>query len=87
MLIIKMKILNLLFGVLQAKLVINSPEELRKQFEDANGSNMVESVYANFGRIPYGQSIVSTGSNLNLFRVEICISMVLIHWHVTRTIH
>ena len=54
-----MKILNLLFGVLHAKLVINAPEELRKQFEEANGSNIVESVYANFGRVPYGQSIVS----------------------------
>ena len=55
-----MKILNLLLGVLQAKLVINSPEELRKQFEDKNGgSNVIDSVYANFGRIPYGQQIVS----------------------------
>jgi hypothetical protein len=81
-----MKFLNLILGVLQAKLVINAPEELRKRFEEANGSNTLESVYANFGRIPYGQSIVSTLFYFTFLRVDTCITIFLTLWRVTRKI-
>lgn len=81
-----MKYLNLLIASIGAKLIINSPESLRKQFEEANGSNIVESVYANFGRIPYGQSIVSILYSL-IYRVDTCTSTHQTPWRVTRTIN
>jgi hypothetical protein len=44
-----------LLGVISAEVSIIKPDALRAAFNDED----IPAVYANFGRIPYGQSIVS----------------------------
>ena len=40
----------------QSKLVVYSPQDLIEQFKDTNG--VINANYANFGHIPYGQSLI-----------------------------
>ena len=47
-----------LLGLAWSKLVVQSPPQLVDQFADSN--NVIPANYANFGHIPYGQSLVGT---------------------------
>lgn len=54
-------------AVTQANLVVLGPETIVKQFP--NEKHMISANYANFGHIPYGQSIIGQvyvdGDNMN----------------------
>lgn len=46
----------IMISIISAKLHIIGPESLKEQFKSSNQT--MEVVYANFGHIPYGQSMV-----------------------------
>ena len=71
-------ILTLLLNIIKAQIFIKGPEDLVQSFKSLKITNEVLGSYTNFGKIPYGQTIVI------IYIVNISLEdYTIVHWKIS----